>query len=85
MEVTASTVHKRAPNQGEPPHLASIDGAPAQAGCSAVLKYLQMSLLQGGPAKCSGHLESATSLGQPELLPLHYEGCLDSKDQSALG
>ena len=84
MEVTASTVHKRAPNQGEP-HLASIDEALGQAGCSAVLQNLQTSLLRGGPAKCSGYLESATSLGQLELLPLHYEDCLDSRDQSAPG
>ena len=70
MEVTASTVHKRAPNQGEPPHLASIDGALAQAGCSAVQQYLQMSLLLGGPAKCSGHLETpATFAGHLEWLP----------------
>ena len=84
-EVTASTVHKRAPNQGEPPHLASIDGALAQAGCSAVLQNLRTSLLREGPATCTGHLESATSLGLLELLPLHYEGCLHNRDQSALG
>ena len=75
MEVTASTVHKRAPNQREPPHLASIDGALGQAGCSADLPYLQTSLCRGGPATCSGHLESpATSSGHPEWLPLTTGG-----------
>ena len=57
-------------DEGNLTHLASIDGVLAQVPCSVVLQYLQTSLFLGGPATCSGHLESpATCAGLLEWLP----------------
>ena len=57
-------------DEGNLTHTVSTDRALPQDSCSAVQRYLQTSLLLGGPATCSGHLESpATCAGHLEWLP----------------